>query len=80
MILCPCPKISNVSNGLHIVLGVRGWKYSIRDNNFFVNSSIRGISFFFKTYIREKNFFDRNRKLFRGSWWLHLSGKTDWDP
>ena len=29
----------------HYLLGVRGWKYSIRGNNFFVKASIRGNNF-----------------------------------
>ena len=62
------PDLLKLDKGLHVhyLLGVRGWKYSIRDNDFFVKVSIRNNNLFFKTYIRDKDFFDRNRKLFRG--------------
>ena len=43
-----------------LFIGVRGWKYSIRGNNFFVKARIQGNNFFLKTYIRDKDFFDRN--------------------
>ena len=33
---------------VHYLLGVQGWKYSIRGNNFFVKANIRGNNFFFQ--------------------------------
>ena len=50
----------------HYLLGVLGWKYSIRGNNFFVKASIWDNNFFFKTSVWDKDFFDINRKLFKG--------------
>ena len=44
----------------HYFLRVWGCKYSIRENNIFVKANIWGNTFFFQTYIWEKDFFDRN--------------------
>ena len=61
----------------HYLMGVRGWKYRIRGNNFFVKTSIWDSNFFSKHIYGTRTFLTETENCSRGSWWLYLSGKDD---
>ena len=49
-----------------LFIGGAGLEISHTGQQLFVKTSIRSNNFFLKTYLRGKEFFDRNGKLFRG--------------
>ena len=51
----------------HYLLGVRGWKYSIWGNNFFVKASIRGNNFFSKHIYGARTFLTETESSLGGS-------------
>ena len=51
----------------HYLLGVRGCKYSIRGNNFFVKASIRGNKFFSKHIYGARTFLTETKSCSGGS-------------
>ena len=60
----------------HDLLGVRGWKYSIWGDKFFVTTSILDSNFFSKHIYRKITFSTETENCSGGSWWLYLSGEN----
>ena len=62
------PDLSVATSGTaHYLLGVRGWKYSIRGNNIFVKASIRETTFFKKHIYGARTFLTETESCAGGS-------------